>query len=229
MLVIDSREKSLLADLVKKKAKSLNIKTEVKWIEVGDYVYDDVCFEAKSAVDFLGSVLSKRMWTQLDNMDRCYKNNILLIYGDLDKAIMKVIENSKSKLPIQGRIKLFHNKFLGGLSRIILDTDVKPIWVKSEEEAALIITSVSKIKPVSRDTIQPQVHKRLSTDDLRLDLLTSIKGVSIKKAKLLIKNFGSIMEIGECSVRELCKLEGFGDTLSKRILPTLNSEDKVKI
>ncbi len=229
MLVIDSREKSLLADLVKKKAKSLNIKTDVKWIEVGDYVYDDVCFEAKSAVDFLGSVLSKRMWTQLDNMDRCYKNNILLIYGDLDKAIMKVIENSKSKLPIQGRIKLFHNKFLGGLSRIILDTDVKPIWVKSEEEAALIITSVSKIKPVSRDTIQPQVHKRLSTDDLRLDLLTSIKGVSIKKAKLLIKNFGSIMEIGECSVRELCKLEGFGDTLSKRILSTLNSEDKVKI
>ena len=113
MLVIDSREKSLLADLVKKKAKSLNIKTDIKWIEVGDYVYDDVCFEAKSAVDFLGSVLSKRMWTQLDNMDRCYKNNILVIYGDLDKAIMKVIENSKSKLPIQGRIKLFHNKFLG--------------------------------------------------------------------------------------------------------------------
>jgi len=229
VLTIDSREKSLLADLVKKKAKSLNIKTEIKWIEVGDYVYDDVCFEAKSAVDFLGSVLSKRMWTQLDNMDRCYKNNILLIYGDLDKAIMKVIENSRSNLPVHGRIKLFHNKFLGALSRIILDTDIKPIWLKSEEEAALVITSVSKIKPVNRDTIRPQVHKRLSTDDLRLDLLTSIKGVSIKKAKLLIKNFGSIMEIGECSVSELCKIEGFGDTLSKRILSTLNSENKVKI
>ena len=72
MLTIDSREKSLLCDLVKKKADSLRIKHETKWIEVGDYVYGDVCFEAKSAVDFLGSVLSKRMWTQLDNICLLY-------------------------------------------------------------------------------------------------------------------------------------------------------------
>ena len=52
MLTIDSREKSLLADLVKKKAKSLNIKTDIKWIEVGDYVYDDICFEAKVSSRF---------------------------------------------------------------------------------------------------------------------------------------------------------------------------------
>ena len=124
---------------------------------------------------------------------------------------------------------MLNNKFLGAVGRITLDTDVKAFWVPTEEEAALIITGVSKIKPITRDVIQPQVFKRLTTDDLRLDLLSSIKGVSIKKAKELIKQFGSIMEIGECSAYELQAIEGIGETLAKRIITALNSEEKVKL
>jgi len=229
MLIIDSREKSTLADLVIKKAKALNIPNEKRWIEIGDYVYDDVCFEAKSTIDFLGSVMSKRLWTQLDNMDRHYQTNVVIIHGSLDEAILNIIENSKSKLPIVSRKLMLNNKFLGAIARIILDTDIKPVWVSSVEDAAAIITGVSKIKPITRETIRPQVFKRLSTDDLRLDLLTGIKGVSIKKAKDLIKEFGSIMEIGECSEYQIQAIEGIGNTLAKRIISTLNSEERIKI
>ena len=132
-------------------------------------------------------------------------------------------------MPISSRNVMLNQKFLGAIGRLILDTDVKPVWVETEEEAALIITAVSKMKPMTRDVIAPQVFKRLTTDDLRLDLLSSIKGVSIKKAKELIKQFGSIMEIGECSAYELQAIEGIGETLANRILSTLNSEEKVKI
>ena len=229
MLVIDSREKSKLAELVMQKAKALNIQHEKRWIEIGDYVYDDVCFEAKSTTDFLGSVLSKRLWTQIDNMDRHFKTNVVVIHGSLDQAICNIIENAPTKMPIAMRSIRLNNKFLGAIGRLILDTDVKPVWVETEEEAALIITAVCKMKPITRDTIAPQVFKRLTTDDLRIDLLSSIKGVSIKKAKELIKEFGSIMEIGECSDYQLQAIEGIGETLAKRILTTLNSEEKVKI
>tara|TARA_R110002153_G_scaffold191600_3_gene344668 strand:+ start:338 stop:1027 length:690 start_codon:yes stop_codon:yes gene_type:complete len=229
MLIIDSREKSKLFELVVNKAKSMNIPFEQKWIEIGDYVFDDVCFEAKSATDFLGSVLSKRMWTQLDNMDRHYKTNIVIIHGDMQEAITNVIENSPSKMPISARSIMLNNKFLGAIGRITLDTDVKPFWVTSEKEAALIITAICKMKPITRNAIEPSVFKRLTTDDLRLDVLSGIKGVSIKKAKELIKIYGSIMEIGECSAYELQAIEGIGNTLAQRILTTLNSEEKVKI
>lgn len=229
MLIIDSRENSDLSRFVIRKAKNMRIPYEKKWIEIGDYVYDDVCFEAKSSTDFLGSVLSKRLWTQIDNMDRHYKTNVVIIHGSLDEAIFNVIQNSPSQMPIAARSLRLNNKFLGAIGRLILDTDVKPIWVDTEEEAALIITAVCKMKPITRDAIAPQVFKRLTTDDLRIDLLSSIKGVSIKKAKELVKQFGSIMEIGECSAFELQAIEGIGDTLAKRILTTLNSEEKVKI
>jgi len=229
MLIIDSRENSNLSRLVINKAKGMRISHEKKWIEIGDYVYDDVCFEAKSTTDFLGSVLTKRLWTQVDNMDRHYKTNVVIIHGSLDEAIFNVIQNTPSQMPIASRSVRLNNKFLGAIGRLILDTDVKPIWVETEEEAALIITAVCKMKPITRDVIAPQVFKRLTTDDLRIDLLSSIKGVSIKKAKELVKQFGSIMEIGECSAFELQAIEGIGDTLAKRILTTLNSEEKVKI
>ena len=155
MLIVDSRENSKLSELVLKKAHALNIQTEKKWLEIGDYVYDDVCFEAKSAVDFLGSVLSKRLWTQLDNMDRHYQTNVVIIYGSMDDAILTVLENSKSKLPPKGRAVMLRNKFLGAIGRIILDMDAKPVWVSTEEEAALIITGVSKIKPFRGAAVVP--------------------------------------------------------------------------
>ena len=35
------------------------------------------------------------------------------------------------------------------------------------------------------------------------------------------------MEIGDCDKRELCSLEGIGDTTADRILSIFNSEKKV--
>tara|TARA_R110000803_G_scaffold86474_1_gene152816 strand:- start:2736 stop:3431 length:696 start_codon:yes stop_codon:yes gene_type:complete len=231
MLIIDSREKegSKLVKLVESKARSLNIQTEKKWIEIGDYVFDDVCFEAKSTTDFLGSVISKRLWTQIDNMDRHYKTNIVIIYGTIQEAIFNVKKYSKAKIQEPARSIMLNNKFLGAIGRITLDTDVKAFWVPTEEEASLIITAICKMKPIQRDVIRPEVFKRVTTDDLRLDVLTSIKGVSIKKAKLLIKEYGSVMEIGEQTEEELQYLDGVGQVLASRILNTLNSEKKVKI
>ena len=229
MLVIDSRENSRLSKLVMQQAKAIKVPCEKRWIEIGDYVFDNVCFEAKSTTDFLGSVMNKRLWTQLDNMDRHYETNVVIIYGDMQEAIHNVIQHSPSKMPIATRSIMLNNKFLGAIGRIVLDTDAKPFWVKSEEEAALIITAVSKMKPITRETIAPQIFKRITTDDLRIDLLSSIKGVSIKKAKQMINQYGSIMEIGECSTFELQAIEGIGETLAKRIISTLNSEEKVKI
>ena len=231
MLIIDSREKegSKLVKLVESKARSLNIQTEKKWIEIGDYVFDDVCFEAKSTTDFLGSVISKRLWTQIDNMDRHYKTNVVIIYGTIQEAIFNVKKYGKANIQEPARSIMLNNKFLGAIGRITLDTDVKAFWVPTEEEASLIITAICKMKPIQREVIRPEVFKRVTTDDLRLDVLTSIKGVSIKKAKLLIKEYGSIMEIGEQTEEELQYLEGIGQVLASRILNTLNSEKKVKI
>ena len=64
---------------------------------------------------------------------------------------------------------------------------------------------------------------------MRIDVLCTVKGISPKKAKLLIERFGSIMEIGEASIEEICELDGFGNVIAKRLIDVLNKEEKMVI
>ena len=113
------------------------------------------------------------------------------------------------------------------MGKIILDTDCNIIWTPYIDNAAKVITVVCKMQPHEREVYTPRlIKKKISTTDLRIDVLTTIKGLSEKKAKKLIENHGSIMEIGEATLKELQEIEGIGATLASRINEVLNSEDK---
>ena len=220
-LVIDSRENSELTDAVINKAESMNIQYEKEWLEIGDYVFNDVCFEAKSSFDFLQSVLNKRLWNQLDNMDRAFDNNIVIVYGDFNSAFIGYKNYGKA------HFNTISNKFHGAMGKIMLDMDASLLWVKDAQKAAHMIAVVCKMQPIVRDVYNPRLikQKKISTSDLRLDVLMTIKGISEKKAKLLIEEFGSLMEIGETEPQEIAMLDGFGKVLAERVHGVLNSEE----
>ena len=223
-LVIDSRENSEFYNDVIKECIKLNIMNEKQWLEIGDYVFNDVCFEAKSSIDFLQSVINRRLWNQLDNMDRHYEHCILIIHCSIHEAL-QYKKYTQLNVPEQ----LLRNKFYGALGKITLDTDVKLFWTEGPKKAAKILTTICKMRPMEREVIKPSLLKRITTDDLRINMLGSIKGISETKAQMLIDEFGSLMEIGEATIEELSKLDGIGTTIAKRIIDTLNSEEKVII
>lgn len=223
-LIIDSRETSNLYEYVESEASRLNIQTEKQWIEIGDYVYGDVCFEAKSTIDFLQSVINKRLWTQLDNMDRHYEHTIVMIHGSLHQAMVY-----PKYVNINIPEEMLRNKFYGAIGKITLDTDTKLFWVEGPQKAAKIITTICKMRPFNRDVIKPTLLKRITTDDLRADILCTIKGISESKAKKLIKQYGSIMEMGEANADEIALIDGIGLTIAQRLIDALNSEDRVII
>lgn len=221
-LIIDSRENSQLYEYVESEAHRLMIITEKQWLEIGDYVFNDVCFEAKSSFDFLQSVINKRIWNQIDNMDRHFEHTFVIIHGSLHEAMQypKYVQMNISQ-------QILKNKFFGAIGKISLDTDCKVIWVENPKKAAQIMTTICKMRPIDRNVIRPSLLKRITTEDLRLDMLCTINGVSESKAKKLIKTYGSLMEIGEASIDELCNIDGVGPTIAKRIIDILNSEEKV--
>ena len=229
-LIIDSREKSDFSSEVIRKANKINVLNKKEWLEVGDYVIGDACFEAKSAQDFLQSVMNKRIWTQIDNMDKNYNNNFVVIYGTIEEAVVKVIkyikmDSNTSRQQIKNRLAL---QFKGAIGRLRLDYGINVIWRDTVEDAAEELVTLAKMIPVKRQIIAPTSLKRIATDDVRIDMLTSIKGVSKTKAKELLDKHGCIMEIGDCKPSELTVIKGIGDTVANRILSILNSEKKVK-
>ena len=226
-LKIDSREHSELAEMVIHNCRKLNVPYEKEWLDIGDYTFADVCFEAKSTFDFLQSVINKRLWNQLDNMDAKFMNNVVIVYGSFNDALENHLHYVNNKA---GQARMLRNKFDGAFGKIILDTDANIIWVSSARQAARLIAVVCKMHPIDREIHTPSIiRKRIATTDLRIDVLCTIKGISPKKAKLLIERFGSIMEIGEASVEEICQLEGFGKVTAKRLIDVLNKEEKMVI
>ena len=120
-LKIDSRENSELTKQVLEKASELNIQTEKEWLDIGDYVFNDVCFEAKSSFDFLQSIVNNRLWNQMDNMDRAFDNNIVILYGTIEEAIQTHLSHSKSTMPKATQSVLLTKKFYGAMGKIIFN------------------------------------------------------------------------------------------------------------
>ena len=46
VLKIDTREESELSKLVEDYCRDMNIPHEIEWVDIGDYTFADVCFEA---------------------------------------------------------------------------------------------------------------------------------------------------------------------------------------
>jgi len=229
-LFIDSRENSTLCKLIERKANNMGVLNEKKWLEVGDYVIGNVCFEAKSAVDFMQSVLNKRIWTQVDNMDKWYDKNFVVIYGSMEDALsnMKYITSFNNNTNPQQLRNTYKMRFKGAIGRLRLDYDINVIWRDRVEDVVDEIITIAKMAPIERKMINPSIPTRTATDDVRVDMLTTIKGVSEKKAKDLLKEHGCIMEIGDSNLNELMIVKGIGSTVADRINNVLNSQRKVK-
>ena len=226
MLLIDSREDSQLCKHIIKLCDKQNQPYEKKWLEIGDYVIQttpSLCVEAKTTADFLQSVRNNRIFNQVDNMDKEYDVNILLIYGNLNDAISYLDKVGGS---IQWRNKL-KGMFVGALASIIMHTDTKVVWVDNYRTAANLVMA-SYIKIDKKLIIQKQLPKKIRTDDVRIDILTTIKGITINKAQTLLEKFGNINEIGNTTEKEICKIEGIGSVTARNIYVALNNEKVVK-
>jgi len=224
-LFIDSREKSLLTECIIAKVKKNLIQYEKVWMEVGDYVIGDVCFEAKSVEDFIQSVLNRRIWVQLSNMEEHFNKNFVIIHGSLEKALKatKYMGGDTARNKVR-----FSNAFKGGIGRIRLDYNAEVILCRTPQEAADHLVTLAKMIPVERKIIDPRLLKRVATIDVRLDALMTVKGVSKVKAEQLLEKFGCIIEIANSTIDELTIIEGIGRVIASRIITVFNSNKKVK-
>jgi len=223
-LLIDSREDSVLSETVEHLANIVNIKCKKQFLEIGDYVINDICIEAKSAADFLASVRNKRIFNQIDNMDREYERNFVIIYGTLDEAVSYLNHTQYNNRQWKSKLK---KMFIGAISSIALNTDIKPIWVTNVNTAAHFIVSCHAHHDKEL-VLHKMLPKKIRTDDVRIDILCSIKGITLEKAQTLLEEFGSIAEISLQNPLEVMKIKGLGKVTANNIIKALNAEQEVK-
>ena len=221
-LIIDSNERGALHDSVIRKAESQGLQIEKKVLVVGDYLLGNACVEAKSISDLFQSSHSGHLWRQLDNMDANYQRFFLLIHGGIDKYVAMSKKNGK-KLTYT-RVQ---NELIGTIARVMSDFDCQVFFTPNLSEAALFIVKLhNKLhKPASAHGAR--AIRRVSTNDVRKDMLLTIPGVGSQMVDKLLSNCGSIEEM--CFPESLKLVKGLGAKTRERIIEVLSSEDPVHV
>lgn len=222
-LLIDTNERGPLCDAIIRLGEKAGLTVKREHLQgMGDYKVGAGAVECKSLSDFFQSSHSGHLWRQLDNLDANCERVFLVVHGDIGKYI-----NIAKK---QGRNVSYSkvvNELMGTMARIMADFDCHIYKAKDHTEAAMFITKLhQKIhKPASRHGARAVT--RVSTNDVRADMLLSIPGFGPELVNKTLERCGSIEEM--VHPESLKQVKGMGPTLRGRLLSVLTSEEPVKI
>ena len=123
---IDHRERnSGIIELLKEK----NIRVYVKHLSLGDYlINNNVTVERKTAKDFLVSIITKRLFRQLNRLRAHADNPVILIEGDLFRT----------------GLKFTHRTIRGTLLSIKTVWSIPVIFSKSKQDTAEILAIIGR-------------------------------------------------------------------------------------
>lgn len=191
-IIVDSREKNslIVSELVR-----IGFTTEIKQLEVGDYIIKNTFIERKTVSDFISSMLNKRLIRQLQDLQQI-ESKLLIIEG---------IEEQELYHPEQG---VNENAVRGFLLSIVLNYQIPIIFTKNYEDTAQFLRVLAK-KP-DKEIEQGLNPRRKSFDknEQMQFIVEGFPGIGPKTAKKLLEEFKTIKNIVNTSIEELEKVIG---------------------
>lgn len=164
---------------------------EVAALEVADYVISDrVGIERKAAADFVTSLKDGRLFEQAERLVAAYEIPIILLEG----------EPSFPRPAVIGAI--------GGLVR----RRVQLLRVAGIAESAELIIRLAHQEARGGSTPRRAklARRRRGPDEIAEDVLASLPGVSLTRARALLEQFGSLEAVVAAEPEELRKTAGIG-------------------
>jgi len=125
-IIADNREKQslVISELISKK-----VEVTLKQLEIGDYIVNDVVIERKTISDLKSSIIDKRIFHQLQELQK-YPKNLLIIEGISEEDIYRGI--------------IHENALRGFLLTVALEYKVPLIFTKDSKDTALYLLVLSK-------------------------------------------------------------------------------------
>ena len=185
-IIADYREKN---SLVISYLISHGADVETKELKVADYLVKDVAIERKTVHDFLSSMINKRLFRQIEDLQQ-YKNKLLIIEGLEEHELYNDHPEG-----ISG------NAIRGFLLSILLKDKIPIIFTKNSEDTAkfLLVLAKKRDKEMSLNAKK----KSLSQKERIQFILEGFPGIGPSTAKKLLEEFKSLKGIFNAPAEEL--------------------------
>ena len=212
-IIVDHREdKEIIRELTKQ-----GLDLEIKQLTVADFIIQtkdnegnikDLAIERKSQMDFINSIIDKRLVTQLINLKEYYPLQLL------------IIEGSRNIFSIRN----FHpNAIRGMLASIAIDFQVPIIYTKNFRDTASFLNIIAKRLEKQRKNFSlVKKRKPLTLKEQQEFLIESLPGIGPNLSKELLKKFGSVKKIINASEEKLIKVPKIGKKKAEAIKKVLD-------
>ena len=194
-------------------------------LDVGDYIFNDqVVFEYKEIGDFMSSILNESLFNEASNQALEYPFHYVIIVGEMKSFVKNNWAYNKSRWngDYPKYIMSNYSRYYGALRR--LRTFTTPIEVSDEKQAfyEMLLQSIKCLDGKSR--YYSNVVRRADVQDAVDVLLTSCKGISIKKAEAIRKThtISNIYDLMNLTVNNFEEVEGIGEKTSNNIYEFLH-------
>lgn len=222
-LIIDTNERGSLVSALERRAKSRSPRIDVlrQNLVNGDYKCGDWLIEAKSIDDLFTSMRNGHLMRQLDNMDANDGNYGLVIWGEIGGYIHRARERGSTITASQAL-----KQMTGFLGRVVADFGCLIYRAPNASEAAAFMVALHEKTYKKASRHGAQAVRRVSTNDVRKDMLLTIPGIGPEMVEAIIDACGSIEEAacGDC-LRDVPRM---GKVLRNRVVEVLTSEDEVR-
>ena len=222
MMFIDTREtRGQIPDILKK----INVPITITPLDIGDYVVTgptlSVCTESKTAEDYLGSISNNQLNSELYQMSCNYDINILMVYGSIDKALMKRKVKRRSYYEYLAGCIIRHSD--QGISGSISVVNFDRVY-----DACLFLKTIHNMVCEDKVIRNLEAKKFKITEETRniWVVRTFHKFIGELRAKNLLEGLGSIKNIVNATEEQLSKVDNIGDKISKDLYQFFNKEEK---
>ena len=189
LIIADVHEKNSL--VISELCKSADIQLQVRSLEIGDYIINNIAVERKTVSDLISSMINKRLIQQLKQMQN-YTKSLLIIEGDL-KDVLK--ENNNISKAIRGLI-------------VSISLNYKTPIIESENCESTAQYLITLAKQQEKPKTEISLHSRIpkTKAEQKSYILESFPNIGPIKSKELLEKFRTIKNIINASEEELEKI-----------------------
>ena len=189
-----------------------------KRLFLGDYIINNtVIIERKTASDFVNSLITKHLKSQVYRLTKAYTNPVLAIIGNIYIEAQERI--SRQALIAQLASLTSRHNLEGAQGRVSL------ITFETEYDFALYLNYLDKKTTENKPFTNPDLEglDKNDIEAVKNGMLSSVPNLGDVLVKNLLHKFGSVRNIVNASVKELSSVDGVGLKKAKMVFKVFNS------